>query len=464
MRVKAEIAVFIIRLLLLLSCITVFAALYIMLAENNRPSGDDFEFLNLLRNYGWWDAMVVYWNAWNTRWLALLFLNSVNTIYNALHNFYLYHIVTLLALSVALFRLLRIQTLKLKLASASIFYFFSSTLLLISFFFVSFDITESFFWINANQMYLWSVIFIIFGFNELNRNEYKLTSWLIVTLSFFYVGGAFESYAIVALLSLIILLIYEFQKKEKNKIRMKLLILSIFFLCLSFSIELFGTGWRNRHEILGSPTLLSAIFITAKAFVKMFIYYIPQKIIWVLLFFLVWIGTGTKIKGESAFPFPKYFLLKVFVVFCIASLLILFPSCYLLRETPPFRTWTLVCFLFSLFICIAGFVIGNKLRKYTFSNYISTGALAAIAVLLIITYIEQKKITTTYAAAFDAREKVLVDAKLNHTEGIIELEPLPPSGLLHSAEISSDTSYYENRHVKDYYQLKCAVRKKPLQP
>src|SRR2546421_4823608 len=89
------------------AAIILFAALYIVLSLNNRPAGDDFEFLNLVRDYGWWNGMVVYWQAWNTRWLALLFLNTVLVAYNSLHSFFPYHIFTLLVLEVALYRFVK---------------------------------------------------------------------------------------------------------------------------------------------------------------------------------------------------------------------------------------------------------------------------------------------------------------------------------------------------------------------
>ena len=452
-----------IRIILIAACLACFTALFILLASNNRPAGDDFEFLNLISNYGWWNAMVVYWKAWNSRWLALLFLNTVLASYNVLHSFFLYHIITILALSTALIRLIKFLFTRIGIAAGGLTLFYLSSLLLINFFFLSFDVTESFFWINANQMYLWSVIFMILGFTELLKKEYQLTSFFIASISFFYVGGAFESYAVVALSALVVFLISELRKKEKNKTRIKLITASIFLLSISFSIELLGTGWRNRHEILGTPTLPSALFVTSKAFVKMLIWYIPQKIHWIIIFFLWWYALGNRTHLEKDTYLGKYFLPKLLLAFALVSFLILFPSCYLLRETPPFRTWTLISFLLSLTIAIAGFVVGYRLYKYDQPRYLAYLGLLVFVILTTKLFIDQKKITTKYAAAFDARESILAGAAMRGDTGIIELEPLPPSGLLYSAEIASDTSDYRNRHVKDYYKLKCAVKRKPPQ-
>jgi hypothetical protein len=443
--------------------ILLFAALYATLSINNRPAADDFEFMNNLRANGLWNGMVVYWQSWNTRWLSILFLNAVYGSYNLLSSFFLYHLITLGFLNIALYKF-----------CGSLFAGFSldipkrdkillSSLLLVSFFFLAFDAAESFFWVNDNTMYLWSVIFILYGSSELIKKEYNFTSYAIAGASFFYIGAAFESYAAIALLLLAILLVYELLNKNKrNRKRINLLLVSILFLSLSFSVELLGNGWRNRHEILGTPTLTSAFLITAKALVKMFVYYLPPKIHWLILFFLAWIGVG--IRWENNINLKKGFFIKLILVFSLATFIILFPSCYLLSETPPFRTWTLICFLLSLTIAIAAFAFGQSLSK----NKKAFAYFSAVAFIFIISlqakgFLEQKKTTIEYANAYDARAKILRDSKLNNAQGIIELIPLPPSGMLYSAEISSDTNNYRNRHLRDYFQLKASLKKGPSQ-
>jgi hypothetical protein len=442
----------------LFGALIVFAALYIILAINNRPAGDDVEIINTVRKYGVWDAMTVYWNSWNTRWLSILFLNAVVNFYDVVHSFIVYHFVTIVFLFIAIHRFISSLLLRVNPnPSGKTFY---SALLLASFFLVSFNTAENFLWINCNTMYLWSVTGLLFGSAELLKKNLTTSSYLIAAISFFYVGGAFETYAVVALLALIAILIYHYRKPIKDKRKINLLLISVFMLCFAFSFELIGSGWRNRHEILGSPAISSALFITVKAIVKMFIWYIPSKIHWLILFFLLWMGFGAQAKTQVTFR--KHFLLKLFIAFCISTFLLLFPSCYLLRETPPFRTWTLVCFLLVLAVTVAGFFTGQKLKDSIAVPYLSSTASFVMLILLLKTCIDQKQITTVYANAFDEREKILLSAQTNIIGGTIELDPLPPPGMLYSAEITSDTTHYKNIHLKDYYQLKASVRKKQV--
>jgi len=193
--------------------------------------------------------------------------------------------------------------------------------------------------------------------------------------------------------------------------------------------------------------------------VKMFVYYIPPKIHWAVLFFLAWMGIGSRM--EASVSAKKHFLLKLLLIFCAATFLLLFPSCFLLRETPPFRTWTLICFLLSLTIAIAGFTTGQKQSQDKSVSWLASAAFILIIFLQSKILFEQKRITTDYAIAFDAREKNLQQAALSNTIDVIELEPLPYAGMLYTAEITSDTSHYRNRHLRDYFMLKGAVKTMP---
>jgi hypothetical protein len=293
------------------------------------------------------------------------------------------------------------------------------------------------------------------------KNEFNSLLKIIASLAFIYIGGAFESYAVIVLLILIGYLIYELQKKtERNRKRITLLLFSIFFLIASFSIAFSGHGWRNRHDILGTPSITSALFITSKAFIKLFIRFLPPKIHWLILFFLVWMGIGSQLKG-SLIPFKNFFL-KLALIFLVSNFILLFPSCYLLRETPPFRVWTLNCFLVSVFIALSGLQLGNVLKVHQRKFLIiSSTALAILFLLLVKIFFEQKKITALYAAAYDNRMQILIQSKTDSPQKEISLEPLPPSGMLYSAEISTDTNDFHNRHLKNYLQLNITPKKKP---
>ena len=68
--------------------------------------------------------------------------------------------------------------------------------------------------------------------------------------------------------------------------------------------------------------------------------------------------------------------------------------------------------------------------------------------------VEQYSITAKYAMKYDERMQLL-DAKSNET-GVIELDPLPPSGMLYSAD-------NQVRFLQDGKDLKCTVKLKTQQ-
>ena len=73
--------------------------------------------------------------------------------------------------------------------------------------------------------------------------------------------------------------------------------------------------------------------------------------------------------------------------------------------------------------------------------------------------LNQKAITSQYAKAYDQRLHYL---KMNSDSPLLELAPLPPSGMLFSAEISVDPAHFSNQHLKKALHLSGKVRKKPI--
>jgi hypothetical protein len=87
--------------------------------------------------------------------------------------------------------------------------------------------------------------------------------------------------------------------------------------------------------------------------------------------------------------------------------------------------------------------------------------LTILVILFIKIFIEEKRITYVYAAAYDNRMQTLIQSKSESSQKEISLAPLPPSGMLYSAEIIADTNDFRNRHLKNYLQLNITPKRKP---
>jgi hypothetical protein len=71
---------------------------------------------------------------------------------------------------------------------------------------------------------------------------------------------------------------------------------------------------------------------------------------------------------------------------------------------------------------------------------------------------QQYTLTTEYAKKYDERMEYIESKRLNYTNEVLELPPLPLSGMLFSAELSTDTSHFSNQHLKKALRLNFALQ------
>ena len=152
------------------------------------------------------------------------------------------------------------------------------------------------------------------------------------------------------------------------------------------------------------------------------------------------------------------YLLKVSAAWLLVNFILLFPSCYLLGELPPQRTWILVTFLHCAAIATAGIVAGTYLRGSGMLRIIASAGILMLMVFIVRSIVVQKEITGTYAAAVDSRMQFLTTLVNPEDSTTIILERLPSSGMLTSAEIFIDTSDFRNRHLKKFLGMKGGLR------
>ena len=91
------------------------------------------------------------------------------------------------------------------------------------------------------------------------------------------------------------------------------------------------------------------------------------------------------------------------------------------------------------------------------TRFISIVFVLACSILLAYGIVTQKEIAGEYARAFD--ERMLLLQKSAGSEKEIAVTPLPSSGLLYSAEISTDTAHFTNRQLRDFIGLPTAPKR-----
>lgn len=443
--------------------LSAFLVLYFILSMNCRLAADDFYFLKNFEDYGWWNSMTLSWNSWISRWASVLLLNSVFALYKLTGNFLFYHMIMLIVLCFAIYRLcsyaigflirrriLRREALAdiANLPRHSRF----SVLMLISFFFLTPDIGETFFWTTSTAMYLWGFIALCFLLAEVLKEDQSFQSFAICFLMALFTGGAAEAVSIPAILLVSIIIIFQLRRKS---FRMTSLF-SLIMLLISVGITYAGVGRAIRQGVLPEVSLWQTAIITMKSFLSVELFMVKQKTAWAVLLAGAWIGfMGNRSASK---PLSLSFILKLAAWYGLLMVIFLLPACYLLGEIPPQRAWILISFLNTVCITGAGYVTGMYLRRSYLTLLISSAAVIFLIAMNLKVAVDQKSIVTEYSRAVDSRMQFLSTLADPEDPSTIILERLPASGMLTSSEIFIDTSDFRNRHLRNYFKLKGALR------
>ena len=447
-----------------------FLILYLLLSHNNRLATDDYFYLKNADQLGIWNGMLASYHSWVTRWMSILFLNCVFRSYHFFHSLLPFHLFTIIAFIFSCMNCIRAITkrfpgIKITFTSRLLY----SVLFIASIFFFSFSNGESFFWIASATMYLWSIVFFIAGLSFIIQPATGWWTKIACGFCFLFIGGAGESVSINIFILLIAGLLFYFNKGNysfgnfRKNDQTRMILIAIAALSCSLLISYFGEGRVLRQSALPETGLVNAFVITVKSFIKLILFYLPLKISWFLFFMVPWIYLGYQYSSDKKEPLEKVFgqLFRFVLVFLLLSFLTFIPISFLLGETGPFRTWILISFYLALCSIACGFYLGYKAawNKKLLNGVFTISMLSSIA-LMVIFIMSQGSITSTYASAVDQRMKILQAWKEKSGTNTLELDELPPSGMLYSSEISNDSSHFSNQHLKEYLNLKFDIRKK----
>ncbi|MBL0341813.1 MAG: hypothetical protein IPP71_13290 [Bacteroidetes bacterium] len=137
----------------LIPALVAFVICFLMTAFYNRYASDDFEFLYQYRELGLGGSVKYFYDSWNTRWLAIGWMNIVFMLTGSLGSLLYYHLVSLVLLWFAFYRVIKNFV-----EAALIFRVITSGFMMVSFYYSCFSISDVFFWVNTSTMYLFGSI------------------------------------------------------------------------------------------------------------------------------------------------------------------------------------------------------------------------------------------------------------------------------------------------------------------
>lgn len=426
-----------------------FALLVVVLGWYNRFAHDDYGVLLKVNEFGVFDSVGYWYETWSGRWAANLIIAGILKVFYNYGGLWLYVIITL-AFCFWACRVFVDSLLNKVHKNLSLWGF--SGLLGVSLFYLTFDIGETWFWVTSSVMYLWTVLACLLGLGWLLNDKQHLWQWLGIGLCFLFVGGANEGFTVVLLVALPFLLLVKGISKPK-------LTVAFTALLVGFVILYLAPGNGIRKGFFPEVSLLQTFKVAGVSFKILVKEFILPKFPYLVLFSLPWVGIGLSADKLSTGAFLRVVGLMVFAT-AILCFLAMLPTAYSLVSLGPKRYLTQVSLYLVLDTVGIGYYMGRYFKSTRFFPIVVLVAIVTIVGLNIYNLIAQYPIAKRYAAAEDARIALLLEEKQKGRMEILSLDPLPPSGMLKSNEITEYPDHFSNQHLKDVLGLNFDIRVK----
>jgi hypothetical protein len=437
-----------------------FIVLVVMVSYCNRPAADDFYYLYCVPESGIFTCVKDLYYGYSARWAAYLLAAAVIPVRGLFALFPLLSVLLISLVCSGIIRILSNRMFSITLSPASAFT--SGVLMCSAFFFTSFSIPESWFWLIQVCTYAMSMaaqLTLLYCLLSEKKNR------LLLLTAAVFAGGSSESYALILLAALVMLFV--FRKKlspdifPANDFRFKIR-LALTGCFISFLIMMSSKGNLVRYEALPEAAPLPLIWTVIKTWGKAIVLKPFQVLPYYLLFGLLAFYFGRGIAVESRISLAAFACRWIKVLFLIPFLVLgmILPATVVMAGPPPDRAMMQVSFALAALVMSLFFDAGRKLNTLPFENAAFRFIVAAgIIILIAMTTIQQGVVAHRYAKAYDERMLYLKEMKSKGHQEPVALEPLPESGMIYSAEISEYDVHFTNSFLKKYLQLNFEIRK-----
>ena len=471
-----------IEFFLLLSTAVIFLAFYLFLAFNNRFATDDYEFLQLFRNEGWFGSIVNSYNNHTFRWPAVFIFDlffGVNIPFHDLHYMiFLYHLVSMTVFIYAVYNLItNISKILLPSLPATKHRITFSILFIASFYFATVQITDTWFWVIASCVHLQACIFGMLGLSIIFKPKKKIIDYFFIILFMIVAAGLSENFAIwlILLLTFLVIFIRIINRKHHQSFipptLLKALFIGLITACISFNINISGAGLKERMNIIKSETPVAGSTVKEIAslpqsfnFSELSQIIICNKNLAFLLLAASWFFFGRIMKRDKLITLQaseKSILVKFLrssIPLTILSIaIILIPLFYVFKGAGPLRAWTPASFVIAIFFCLLFFVLGSQNISKLIENGFRLLLLASLCIVIAY-FIRQSGYAAFYSKSFDNR--CLYFEKLNNAGNTttIDVKGLPDSGMLPNGDITENEHLHLNEDFRDVLKLHFKVK------
>ncbi|MDG1476241.1 MAG: DUF6056 family protein [Vicingaceae bacterium] len=400
----------------------------------NRFAADDYYFIGELKTKPFNEIYSNLYHNWNGRWtfnfLILFFLKL-----HALPFFLsLYNLTSIGILYFGIVRLINSLSnyYKIDLTNKNTFIYAAITLSI--FFFCTIDANDTWLWYTSSVAYLWSISALIWGGSIFFNKKKRLTDYILFVSSAIYIGGSTEPLTISIILTLLFLII------KKRKVGLSIIGLGI--ITSSFLVNYFSPGTIYRDDLTPNLSIINLILYTGYGSIKFLLFsihktFIPALFLGLPIYFL---GEKSNLSIRTNFtPLASFIksLVLIISIVILNQLLVTYVLGGLVPERATISSSVVITVILIRYLFLLGTYSKNKIYNLKY-------VLGLNVIALICFNIYFYKVHSNYANAIDKRLENI--EKSNHKP--IKVIPLPYSGYIYSAEITSDTNNFKNQHLK----------------
>jgi len=439
-----------------------FVFLYLMLGFFNRLATDDFYFLHAQQTIGAQACVKECYETFSGRWCAYWLTAWLLQFSDTVYFLFCFHLIILIGFVTLFYKIIQRFSFQLKWDLSPANSLLYAIVFCCSFFLSCFGIGESWFWYTSVCSYLLSILAFLFLIDQIFIPGYTIIGSLSLFILPAFIGGASESYAISACMVLLLILLSPRLKWLgfiSSYSRSKLL-LSFIILIISFSITALSPGNTVRISLLPHPDIAVQLFQPLKSLIKVGLLFFLTKLPIVVLFSFPWYFLGNAQSGVSTLTRIEFIKRLKFYLLAtvIAVFVLILPAVLLLHETPPNRALSQVSLLLCVVVSYLFYLSGSYFRVVESTmKWLRIGAFFLSFFLMGFLLLQQYFTAGVYAKAYD--ERVALIKNHRKVNAPLFLKPLPSCGLLYSAEISFDSSFYSNRHLQKAFGIKYGINR-----
>ncbi len=425
------------------------------IAFYNRLALDDYCFKAWLKEYGFWGAVYYNYTTWQGRFGSQMLINLTLQLYEVIPNLLFYHI---FLIGIYLFSIFKILSKILPQRILKNWQIFALSLLIFNSFLLTAYDFSAFYWLNASAMYFGGIAFALLGFSEIVSPSQSVFSYLILSISFLIAGSSSESFGLVLLLFLSILLAFQLfpylltfairffhLETVKFKLKDKKIVLAFAFCLLSFLVMVLAKGTWERKSTFPEMGIMYALYRSIKYVYYTVLALTVQKSIFLVVFAISMMYVGALCRNNTSINEKGIVKLLIVSILFLPLLLVIgvFPNVYAMGGIGAYRSLTHLAFYVLVYTAILSFLIAYQT---SFSLQVA-GTLTIFVSVSFLIMSNDLRINLHYTRlcldSDKARIDYLLELQSKNTQGIVKVKPLyqSPYNILITNEVKGDNAY-----------------------